>query len=53
MSEHEFIYWLKGFVAGSNQYNLTPAGWDKLKEELEKVKSPNNEDDECIDGILD
>lgn len=53
MSEHEFICWLKGFVAGSNQYNLTPAGWDKLKEELEKVNSSNNEDDECIDGILD
>lgn len=52
MSEHEFICWLKGFVAGSNQYNLTPAGWDKLKEELERVKCSNNHDDDWEDGGL-
>lgn len=37
MSEHEFVIWLKGFVAGSNNYNLTPTGWEELKTQLEKV----------------
>ena len=37
MKSKEFVIWLKGFVAGSNNFNLTPAGWDTLKDELEKV----------------
>ena len=37
MRPAEFIIWLKGFVAASNNYNLTPAGWETLKEELAKV----------------
>jgi hypothetical protein len=37
MTSKEFIIWLKGFVAGSNNFNLTPAGWDEVKEQLEKV----------------
>jgi hypothetical protein len=37
MTSKEFIIWLRGFVAGSNNFNLTPQGWDTLKEELEKV----------------
>ena len=39
MKPEEFIIWLRGFVAASNHYNLTPAAWDKLKEELGKVKT--------------
>ena len=39
MTEHEFIMWLKGFIAGSNNYNLTPAGWEELKEKLNNVVS--------------
>ena len=37
MKSTEFVIWLKGFIAASNNYNLTPAGWDTLKEELSKV----------------
>jgi hypothetical protein len=39
MTPQEFVIWLNGFIAGSNSYNLTPKGWDKLKETLEQVKS--------------
>ena len=37
MTSREFIIWLKGFIAGSNNYNLTPAGWETLKYNLEQV----------------
>ena len=37
MTSNEFVIWLKGFVAGSNNYALTPKGWDEVKEQLEKV----------------
>ena len=37
MTSKEFIIWLKGFVAGSNNFNLTPAGWDEVKEQLDKI----------------
>jgi hypothetical protein len=53
MTEHEFICWLKGFVAGSNAYNLTPAGWEKLKEELDKVKQIDDSDDYEDDELFD
>jgi len=43
MTSREFIIWLKGFIAGSNNFNLTPAGWDELKETLRKVKLEDNE----------
>ena len=39
MTPQEFVIWLQGFIAGTNSYNLTPQGWDKLKETLEQVKS--------------
>ena len=37
MTSKEFVIWLKGFVAGSNSFNLTPKGWDILIEQLDKV----------------
>ena len=37
MTSKEFIFWLKGFVAASNNYNLTPAAWQELKDNLSKV----------------
>jgi len=37
MTSKEFIIWLKGFIAGSNNYNLTPQGWEALKNNLAKV----------------
>jgi DNA-binding PadR family transcriptional regulator len=37
MTPNQFITWLKGFVAGSHSYNLTPKGWEEVKEKLSKV----------------
>ncbi len=37
MTSAQFVIWFKGFVAGSNSYNLTPSGWETVKAELEKV----------------
>ena len=37
MTSREFIIWLRGFIAGSNNYNLTPTGWEALKSNLEQV----------------
>lgn len=39
MSNTEFINWLRGFAEGVHHYNITPAQWDHLKEQLAKVKS--------------
>ncbi len=39
MTPEEFVIWLKGFAEASHHWNLTPAAWDKVKEELSKVKS--------------
>ena len=41
MTSKEFVIWLKGFVAGSNNYNLTPKGWDEVKEKLDSVVDAN------------
>jgi DNA-binding PadR family transcriptional regulator len=53
MNSKDFTTWLKGFVAASNSYNLTPAGWETLKEELSKVDSEDEiakpEDDEELE----
>jgi hypothetical protein len=38
MNSKEFVIWVKGFVAGSNNFNLTPAGWQELKDRLAEVK---------------
>lgn len=41
MTSKEFVIWLKGFVAGSNNYNLTPKGWDEVREKLDSVVDNN------------
>jgi wyosine [tRNA(Phe)-imidazoG37] synthetase (radical SAM superfamily) len=38
MTSKEFVIWMKGIVAASNNYNISPAAWDEIKEQLEKVK---------------
>lgn len=38
MTSRDFVIWLKGFIAGSNNFNLTPSGWDELKGQLNKVE---------------
>ena len=37
MTEREFITWLKGFASAANSYNITPAQWEVVKENLAKV----------------
>ena len=37
MTPTEFCLWLKGFVQASHHYNLTPEGWEALKQNLNKV----------------
>jgi len=37
MTSKEFIIWLKGFATAANSYNITPAQWDEVKEQLNKV----------------
>ena len=37
MSPTEFCIWLRGFVQASHHYNLTPEGWETLKQNLNKV----------------
>lgn len=41
MTSKEFVIWFKGFVAGSNNFNLTPAGWSEVKEKLNEVTDAN------------
>lgn len=37
MTPTEFCIWLHGFVQASHHYNLTPEGWEALKQNLNKV----------------
>lgn len=41
MTSQEFVMWFKGFVAGSSNFNLTPAGWSEVKEKLNQVSDAN------------
>lgn len=41
MTSQEFVIWMKGFVAGSSNYNLTPKGWEEVKEKLDSVTDTN------------
>ena len=38
MTPQEFITWFKGFVAAAHNYNITPAQWDQVKDQLGKVQ---------------
>lgn len=37
LSNKEFVYWLRGFIAASSKHNLSTEGWDILKHKLEEV----------------
>jgi hypothetical protein len=39
MTPHEFVLWFKGFAQAASDYTLTPAQWDIVKEQLDKVYS--------------
>ena len=39
MTPHEFVLWFKGFAQAASDYTLTPAQWDLVKEQLDKVYS--------------
>ena len=43
MIESEFVQWLRGFVEGVHQYNMTYAQFDHLKDTLSKVKKDKHE----------
>ena len=43
MTESEFVQWLRGFVEGVHQYNMTPKQFDHLKDTLSKVKKDKHE----------
>ena len=38
MTSKEFVIWLKGFTKAANSYNVTPAQWDAIIDELNKVQ---------------
>lgn len=38
ITPEQFCTWLKGFVAASNHYNLTPDAWQQLKDALGRVR---------------
>jgi len=37
MTSHDFVLWFKGFADAASNYTLTPAQWDTVKEQLDKV----------------
>ena len=37
ISSKEFCDWLRGFIAGSSKYNVSPEGWDLIRKKLEEV----------------
>lgn len=37
MTSKEFVIWLKGFVAATHNYNVSPKQWDELKDVLGTV----------------
>ena len=37
MTPHEFVLWFKGFAQAASDYTLTPAQWDIVKDQLDKV----------------
>jgi predicted RNA-binding protein associated with RNAse of E/G family len=39
MTSEQFVIWMKGIVVASNNYNITPATWDEIKETLDKVEN--------------
>jgi hypothetical protein len=56
MTPYEFVIWMKGFVAASNHWNLTPKAWDEVKETLmlvsdDKIKNEENENKLRSDGL--
>lgn len=39
MTSKEFVSYMKGIVAASNNYNITPATWDEIKHTLKTVNN--------------
>lgn len=38
MTSKEFVMWMKGFTAASNEYNITPSQWLSIVDALNKVE---------------
>jgi len=39
MTSNDFVIWLKGFAQAASDYTLTPAQWDIVKDQLDKVNN--------------
>jgi hypothetical protein len=39
MTPNEFVIWLKGFAQAASNYTLTPAQWDDVREQLDRVNT--------------
>jgi len=48
ITPEDFVIWLRGFVAASHHYNLTPAAWDELKAQLARVTDNSTTDDDKV-----
>ena len=42
MTPKEFVIWLRGFAAAANNFTLTPAQWDNVREKLEEVDTTDS-----------
>ncbi len=51
MTEKEFVYWLKGFVAGCEGVEPSPADYKKIVKMLEKVSTSINQVDQFDEDI--
>jgi len=39
MTSNDFVIWLKGFAQAASDYTLTPAQWNIVKDQLDKVNN--------------
>jgi len=38
MQPNDFIQWLRGFIEGVHDFNVTPKQWDDIKDKLDTVQ---------------
>lgn len=43
ISSREFVIWLRGFMEACNDLTATPAQWDQIKSELDRVVDKQHE----------
>jgi hypothetical protein len=40
MTPTDFVHWMRGFVTACPKFHPTPEQWDLLKDQLQKVETP-------------